>query len=325
MTDVDWELVFRYFGDECSPDERERFERWLAADPQRRIIVDAAVAAAGRTLEGMRPASRPPRVLVGRRAPTRPAWLLPLAASVVVALGGTLLLKYPAWRGSSDAPAAAPLRVAQTVRGGRQALRLADGTRVVLGPASTLRYPADFGAGARDVELSGEAFFEVTHDAAHPFRVRAGHAEAVDIGTAFGVRAYPEDSVVRVMVKEGSVSLGAAAQGASPRAVLTPGQLGALTNGKGAAVVTRVNVDAALAWMNGRLAFDETPLSEVLAQLGRWYDAPFRLADPSLASRTLTASFSTESLPDVLSALAPVLDVRFERVADTVLVHAARH
>lgn len=49
MTDVDWELVFRYFGSECSPAERERFERWLAADPGHRRIVDAAIATAGRT------------------------------------------------------------------------------------------------------------------------------------------------------------------------------------------------------------------------------------------------------------------------------------
>lgn len=325
MTDVDWELVFRYFGDECSPEERERFERWLDVDPQRRVIVDAAVLAAGRTLEEIRATVRRPRVLPARRGPARPAWLFPLAASIALAVGGTLLMKYPAWRGGVDVPAAAPLRVAQTVRGGRQELRLADGTRIVLGPASTLRYPADFGAGSRDVELTGEAYFEVTHDAAHPFRVRAGHAQAEDIGTAFGVRAYPEDSVVRVAVRDGSVALGAATRGATARAVLTPGQLGTLARGKTAAVVTRVNVDASLAWMNGRLAFDETPLGEVLTQLGRWYDAPFRLADPSLASRTLTASFSTESLDDVLSALAPVLDVRFERVADTVVVHAARH
>jgi transmembrane sensor len=76
--------------------------------------------------------------------------------------------------------------------------------------------------------------------------------------------------------------------------------------------------------MEGRLAFDETPLAEVVAQLGRWYDAPFRIADPALASRTLTASFTTEPLADVLAALAPVLDVRFDRVADTVVVRAAR-
>jgi transmembrane sensor len=154
--------------------------------------------------------------------------------------------------------------------------------------------------------------------------VHAAHATAEDIGTAFGVRAYPEDSVVRVVVKEGSVSLGAAAPGARAGAVLEPGQLGSLAKGDSAATVRRVNVAAHLGWMEGRLQFDETPLAEVVAQLGRWYDAPFRIAEPSLASRRLTASFSTESLGDVLASLAPVLDVRFERRADTVIVHAAR-
>jgi transmembrane sensor len=326
MTDVDWDLVFRYFGNECSPDERERFERWLAADPERRLIVDAAVMAAGRTLDAM-PVSTPvrqPRVLVAARRARRPAWLLPMAASLVVAVGGAIVMKYPAWTAARAPHPASVQRVAQTVRGGRQELRLADGTRVVLGPASTLRYPAEFGAGPRDVELTGEGYFEVTHDAAHPFRVRAGHASAEDIGTAFSVRAYPEDSTVRVVVAEGSVALGAAAPGAGRGVPLTPGQLGSLAKGSGTPTVRRVNVAAYLGWMDGRLAFDETPLAEVVAQLGRWYDAPFRIADPALASRTLTASFTTEPLADVLAALAPVLDVRFDRVADTIVVRAAR-
>jgi transmembrane sensor len=328
MTDVDWDLVFRYFGDECSPEERDRFERWLAADAQRRVIVDAAVTAAGRALDAM-PATmpaRPPRVFTAstRRA-GRPAWLLPVAASLVIALGGAVLMKYPGLSGSRVPRAASALRVAQTVRGGRQELRLADGTRVVLGPASTLRYPAEFGAGARDVELVGEGYFEVTHDAAHPFRVRAGHASAEDIGTAFGVRAYPEDSVVRVVVAEGSVALGAATAGAARPVPLMPGQLGSLARGEATPTVRQVNVAAHLGWLDDRLTFDETPLAEVVAQLGRWYDAPFRIADPMLASRTLTASFTTEPLADVLAALAPVLDVRFDRVADTVVVRAARH
>lgn len=325
MTDVDWELVFRYFGNECSPGERERFERWLEADPHRRVIVDAAVTAAGRTLHGMRPTLPTPLVLAPRRALARPAWILPVAAGLVIAVGGGLLMKYPTWRAADTSAAAPALRVAQTARGGRQELRLADGTRVVLGPASTLRYPGAFGAGSRDVYLTGEGFFEVTHDATHPFRVHAGHATAEDLGTAFGVRAYPEDSLVRVVVAEGKVSLGNATNGpVQGGALLTPGQLGSLARGSATAIIRPVNVTAYLGWMHGRLDFDETPLTEVVAQLGRWYDAPFRIADSSLASRTLTASFTTEPLADVLSALAPVLDVHFERMSDTVVVRRAR-
>lgn len=327
MTDIDWDRVFRYFGNECSADERVRFEQWLADDPQRRALVDAAVAAAGRTLESMptgNPHRRVPAITRRHTAATRPAWLLPVAASVVVAVGATIMMKYPTWAARDRPAPAAELRVAQTVHGGRQALRLSDGTRVVLGPASSLRYPAAFGAASRDVELTGEGFFEVTHDSAHPFRVHAAHAAAEDVGTSFAVRAYPEDSVVRVVVTEGSVSLGAATRGAVQGTLIGRGELGALAKNGAAARVERVNTAAYLGWLDGRLVFDETPLDEVVAQLGRWYDAPFRIADPSLGARTLTASFTTESLHEVLSSLAPVLDVRFDRVKDTIVVRAAR-
>jgi ferric-dicitrate binding protein FerR (iron transport regulator) len=319
MSDVDWDLFVRYFGNECTAEERERFESWLAADPHHRVIVDGAVMAARRTLDEMR-TSAPPRVLVSHRPrATRPTWMI-AAASLMIVAGSALLWKASTWA-TSETHDTAALHVARTARGGRQQLRLSDGTRVVLGAASTLRYPAAFGGGSRDVYLTGEGFFEVTHDAAHPFRVHAGHTTTEDIGTAFGVLAYADDSIVRVVVAEGSVSFGAAARGAVHGAVLTRGQLGSLAKGDALASVRRVNVDAYLGWTEGRLVFDEAPLTEVVAQLGRWYDASFRIADSSLVSRTLTASFTTESLTDVLTALAPVLDVRFERVADTVVVH----
>jgi transmembrane sensor len=324
MIDVDWDLVFRYFGDECSAEERERFEQWLAADPRRQTIVDAAVMAAGRTLDGMRTTAAPRLLVAHRRPAATPAWLIAAAASLVILVGGTLLMKGIVSSGMHGSATPA-LRIAQTARGARQTLHLSDGTRVVLGAGSSLRYPDAFGAGARDVYLTGQGFFEVAHDAAHPFRVHAGHATAEDIGTAFAVLAYAEDSTVRVVVAEGSVALGRSARGAShdssPRTVLTPGQLGALGTRDALPTVRRVNVDAYVAWTEGRLVFDDTPLGDVVAQLGHWYDVPIRIADPTLASRTLTASFTTESLTDVLTSLAPVLDVRFERVADTVVVH----
>jgi transmembrane sensor len=322
MTDVDWDLLFRYYGNECTPAERKSFERWLAQDPAHRAIVDAAVMAAGRTLTKERSTVRPPRVLVARqRHAARWAWPLAAAAALLVVVGGTYIRKYSGWGSWAESPTPA-FRTASTPPGSREEIRLADGTRVVLGAASTLRYPDRFGDGARDVYLTGEGYFEVVHDTAHPFRVHAAHATAEDVGTAFGVFAYPGDTAVRVVVAEGSVALGAASTGAMRRALLTPGQLGSLSVRDVVPTVKRVSVDAYLAFAHGRLAFDETPLPEVVAQLGRWYGTPFRLADTTLASRTLTASFTTESLADVLAALGPVLDVRFERVGDSVVVRA---
>jgi transmembrane sensor len=81
-----------------------------------------------------------------------------------------------------------------------------------------------------------------------------------------------------------------------------------------------VDVAAYLAWTRGRLAFDDAALGDVVAELSHWYHAEFRMADRSLAERRLTGTFGSESLPELLAALAPVLDVRFEQRGDTVIV-----
>ncbi|NUQ19981.1 MAG: DUF4974 domain-containing protein [Gemmatimonadaceae bacterium] len=200
-------------------------------------------------------------------------------------------------------------------------LRLPDGTRVVLGAASTLRYSATFGA-AREVVLDGEGYFEVVHDPRHPFRVRAGDAVAEDIGTAFGVRAYPRDGTVRVVVATGAVALHSARDSSAPRAMLRPGQRGALRRGETRVAVDSAELSSALAWLRGALAFDDAPLPEVVAELERWYDVRIRIGDSTLATRRLTASFPSATLADVLAALAPALDLRYARDADTLVVLA---
>jgi transmembrane sensor len=213
-------------------------------------------------------------------------------------------------------------RTAATGRGECDTLWFDDGTRVVLGAVSTLRYSVPFGARTRDVYLAGEAYFEVSHDGRRPFRVHAGDATAEDLGTAFGVRAYAEDSTVRVVVAEGKVALGATMTGGTaPRAILTPGELGRLARGTAVPSVQHVDVATYLGWTRGRLAFDDAPLAEVVAELARWYHTDFRIADASVATRRLTGSFTGTSLPEMLAVLAPVLDVRFERIGDTVIIH----
>jgi transmembrane sensor len=325
MTDIDWDLLFRYAGGDCSAEERARFEAWLASDPMHRAMFDAAATAAGRTLERM-PNPRP-RVHVSVARPPRPLRASPLvtalAASLMIGVASTLL-----WR-TTKAPVArtgaAQLRVATTGRGERARLHLSDGTLVILGAASTLRYPADLSGGSRELFLEGEAYFEVTHDAKRPFRVHAGRATAEDLGTRFGVRAYDGDSTVRVVVADGEVALGIATPSTAARAVLKRGQLGRLVDGQTVASVRQVDPDRYLGWTTGRLEFDDVPLAEAAAQLERWYAVEIRIADSKVASQRLTASFANESLTEVLAVLAPALDVRFERRGDTVVVSQRTH
>ncbi len=96
-----------------------------------------------------------------------------------------------------------------TGAGQRETVMLPDGTEFTLALASRLRVAADYADGDRQVVLDGEAFFNVAHDDAHPFSVRAQSAVALDIGTRFNVRAYNGDRAVRVIVSQGTVGVAA--------------------------------------------------------------------------------------------------------------------
>jgi len=347
MSDIDWELLDRYLAGEATAEERARVEAWLAEDPEhwaqlaalRDAIAQAALAEPAveqakaevwarlqAELGGAGGAggTRPPRT--GARAFTvasRRPWstAAQIAAALVLSVAGALGVGALLFRGRPPAPAAA-VRVATTARGERAMLRLPDGTRVMLGVASTLRYPADFAAGPRGVSLEGEAYFEVVHDERRPFVVRAGELVATDLGTEFTVRAYPEDAGARVVVREGRVALRAAASAGAPGRVVAPGQLGRLGAGQ-APAVEPADTAAYFAWTEGRLVFDGTPLRDALPQLSRWFDLEFRLADSTLGGVPLTATLKTQPTPDVLDNLAASLGMRQRRLGRTVTLSSA--
>jgi transmembrane sensor len=324
VSDIDWELLFRYLGGDCDADEQRRVDDWLA-EPGHRATIDAAAVAAEHVLRRI-PAAAPLHIAAADRRSTRQrkVRVLAVAAAVLVAAAGLR-----AWRTAATNPDRAdrsrPTKVAATGSGQRAVLRLADGTRVMLGVASSLRYPVAFAGQSRDVSLSGEGYFEVAHDGRRPFRVHANGATVEDIGTSFGIRAYDTDSVVGVVVAEGIVAFSAAAGIRGQRTRLHAGQRGRLAKGAIAPAVDTVDVTASLGWTQGRLEFDATPLPEVLAELERWYDVRLRIGDPSLARRRLTASFTSASRADVLSAIAVALDVQYTRAADTLVLVPAPH
>lgn len=323
MLDIDWELMFRYCGNECTPEDRERFERWLAANPRHREFFDAVVLGAGRAMDA--PPPTPPETPVlrvplnamsrRRSALRRKFWraglaVVVIAAAIVSAKRTGLFDRIQLGRHGTVAE-----RTITTHPGERAQINLADGSRIMLASESTVRYPVDLSGPRREVTLSGEAMFAVAHDAARPFVVRANGAMVQDVGTTFDVRSYPGDARVRVVVVEGSVDLGGAER-AGPTQRLRRGELGRRDT-HGAIDVRIVDASRFIAWTDGRLLFDETPMREVAVQLGRWYGTPVVIADSVLASRDFTGSFNGEALPNVLAVIAAAVHARVEWRADT--------
>ena len=223
-------------------------------------------------------------------------WLA-TAAALVVAVGGI-------WY--SRASSAPHYRAATTARGQRASLRLGDGTQVILGPASTLRY--DVTSRARRVELTGLAQFRVVHDASRPFVVRAGRAEATDVGTEFTVRAFADEDAVVLAVTEGEIAVRAG----DGRLSLTAGQVGRVDSA-GVQRLASATTDYAQ-WIDGRLAFQNAPLSDVARELSRWFDADVRV-DARVAQRRVSATYASPTLDGVLSAITRATGSRAERTS----------
>jgi transmembrane sensor len=346
--DNDWIRIADYLAGRASLSERAELARWMAAAPGRQRLVDGLERVWKRAAEidepivdvDSRAALRDLRARRKREASspaydtsrgrrhsarwtggigaggTHARWTSVLAAAAAVAVlaaGGVILSRRMGTWAPRDEEQVA-VREVLTASGQRAELHLADGSRVVLGVASKLRWPITFGAHAREVALEGEALFIVTHDAARPFVVRSGNAVIQDLGTEFGVRAYVGDESVRVVVRSGSVALAPTRDSLTHRAVLEPGDLGSLAADGALRVEHGVDVGQNLAFAQGHLDLVDAPMPEVARQLERWYGVRLVVDDTSLTHATVSASFGAdEELSTVVRTLAGALGARAEQ------------
>jgi transmembrane sensor len=158
-----------------------------------------------------------------------------------------------------------------TPRGGQFQIVLADGTKVWLNAASSITYPTAFTGKDRQVEITGEAYFEVAHNAAKPFRVKSSGQIVEVLGTHFNINAYKDEPVITTTLFEGSVRVNKGTTSAQ----LKPGQQSSVTekeNNLNIKITDNVDLDQALAWKNGKFYFTNTDIEEVMRQVARWYD-----------------------------------------------------
>ncbi|HJT75539.1 MAG TPA: FecR domain-containing protein [Chitinophaga sp.] len=185
--------------------------------------------------------------------------------SQVIRQGGTVVyrnngqLQYQ----GNQSPAGMVYNTLATPRGGQYQVVLPDGTKVWLNAASRLKYPVAFEGNTRTVELEGQAYFETTKDAHHPFIVKAGNTSIQVLGTSFDVMAYTDEKQLEATLLAGAIKV--------EDHVLQPGQQAVVTAGK-TMNVAAVNTEAVVAWKNGYFSFTDAGLGTVMRQLSRWYD-----------------------------------------------------
>lgn len=160
-----------------------------------------------------------------------------------------------------------------TPRGGQYEVTLTDGTKVWLNAASSIRFPVVFIGKERKVEITGEAYFEVTKNKTMPFKVKAASSEIEVLGTHFNVNAYNDEASIKTTLLEGmvKVSVPALAGKQSPK-FLQPGQQTGIDKEGKIIVMENADTEEAVAWMNGYFKFKSTDLKTILRQISRWYD-----------------------------------------------------
>jgi transmembrane sensor len=154
-----------------------------------------------------------------------------------------------------------------TPRGGQYYLVLADGTNVWLNAASSIVFPATFSGSDREVKITGEAYFEVAHNATKPFKVTANGQTVEVLGTHFNINAYRDEPNIKTTLFEGSIKINSG----TGQAILKPGQQAQISENR-INVVSDTNMNEAIAWHKGLFEFHDADIQTVMRQLSRWYD-----------------------------------------------------
>lgn len=168
----------------------------------------------------------------------------------------------------TGAEAAGPLyNTLTTAAGETYPLVLADGSKIWLNAASSIRFPATFAGNERKIELTGEAYFEIAHDAHRPFRIQVKQMTVDVLGTHFNINSYADEATINTTLLEGAVKINSD-KGSMQ---LSPGEQSQWSPNGNLKKVTGINTDEITAWKDGYFRFESTDLTTVLRQFSHWY------------------------------------------------------
>jgi len=194
-------------------------------------------------------------------------------------------------------------------------IMLSDGTKVFLNAGSRLVYPEKFSGKTREVLLVGEAFFDVTHDQAHPFVVQVSDLRIKVLGTQFNISAYPSDPNIETVLASGRINIEKNNAGLFERPTgLAPNQLASFDKNSNKTTIKNVNAENYTLWTKGILQFESTDLIKIANRLERYYNIRFEYQDPSLGNLLISGKMELkedkEEICDRLARAAAVKIVK---------------
>jgi transmembrane sensor len=202
-------------------------------------------------------------------------------------------------------------------RGQKSKAILEDGTVVWLNSGSSIHYTNNYNRRNREVNLTGEAYFDVSKNKKLPFIVKSSDLVIEALGTTFNLMAYPDDEIIAITLIEGKVQVSAPDR---KTISLSPNQKAIYNKLNNDFIIEEVDPVFSISWKDNVLKFDNQPLTDILTQLERWYDVKFYYPDDILRDQRFTMTIKTESLREVLELIRISTPIKFKIEVDSVYI-----
>ncbi|WP_293666241.1 FecR domain-containing protein [uncultured Parabacteroides sp.] len=316
----DSSIILRYIRNTASEEEKVQVDIWLKDNPEHEkvLLQIARIYYANRTHE--RIASRDSLRAyqdVQKKMQVHARRFLLKRVSVYAAcfLVGLIISSVIYWKRQDSVLLTPQMVTIQANAGIRTHFNLPDGTVAYLNSGSTLSYSLPYDKNVRRVNLSGEAYFEVTHNPEQPFVVSV-HNDRMRVkvhGTEFNVQAYEEESQIQTTLVSGSVDIEVVRSGQITRkAHLKPSDKAVYDVAKDKINIFPVNTEYETSWIDGRLVFKNMPLPQVLKKLSYFYNVKFDVQDDIINSYYFTGTFQDKQLSQVLDYLKITSQIDYE-------------
>lgn len=206
--------------------------------------------------------------------------------------------------------------------GMKSSLILPDGTKVIMNAGATLSYPTAFVSKNREVQVSGEAFFEVAHDTQHPFIVKSENLNICVLGTKFNVKAYKEEDNIEVTLMEGRVGVNLNTYDRRNMVYLKPGQQLLFDKTRLSFCKQSVNLNNYISWKDGKYYFNSLTFVEIAMQLERNFNVHINIESSVLRKIVFTGDFVRgENLEQILRVMTADRRTHYKIEGDQVSIY----
>lgn len=304
-------FIIKFLHEECTPEEVQSLITWRQASPKNETVFLEVVHTWNHNHAAKNREVIPPKAKVWSSIqsqididneiflsyPKRTLFQVAIFAASVALLVGlfvSFLLFF-------QFPSTKTYTYVETPSGQKSHIILPDGTKVWLNSGSKIAYSSDYNKHLRFVKLTGEAFFDVVHNSQHPFIVNTGKVDVKDLGTAFDIRAYSNDSSIEVSLLRGSVSL-KASYDQTQIGMLRPNQKATINKSNLLCSVSDCNASDDNIWINNQLKFEGENTEEMFKQLDRWFGVNIA-TDNAPNNKQYWLTLKTESLTETLQLI----------------------